>query len=482
MSIRTKLLLSIVTIVTLLNSVAYFLFQGTQSVLEQHNQLSNQLLLCNQLPQQVNANLNTLNQYMVDQTIDTRSRFDQQQNELEQSLANLKQQTPRADTYITLSNCINLIQTFRNKEDQILASIEQHRVTEYSQEYSDLETVGSYISSTAQSLLNLELTHYQQSYQEIVQKNQELKTIGVSIFIVSTILSVLIALSVAGGITEPLKRLMKSAHRLSSGDLQGEEIEVQTLDEVGALAKMFNQMQRNIQQLVGKIREQAEIDRHMKDVELKALQSQINPHFLFNSLNSIAKLAYMEGAERSGDLIGSISALLRYNLRKMNRPVTLREELENVNEYLTIQKVRFRDRFELHMEVDDTVLDTLVPCLILQPIVENAFVHGVEEMVSGAILRVGIHKDGDGVSIVVQDNGKGMPPDRKERLTERLLGLGDDDDDFTPKSKSSGIGMTNVGKRLALFYDATHRVHIESSPGQGTMIRLWIPYKKEEIQ
>jgi sensor histidine kinase YesM len=134
------------------------------------------------------------------------------------------------------------------------------------------------------------------------------------------------------------------------------------------------------------------------------------------------------------------------------------------------------------MEVDDTVLDTLVPCLILQPIVENAFVHGVEEMVSGAILRVGIHKDGDGVSIVVQDNGKGMPPDRKERLTERLLGLGDDDDDFTPKSKSSGIGMTNVGKRLALFYDATHRVHIESSPGQGTTIRLWIPYKKEEIQ
>ncbi|UOF90934.1 sensor histidine kinase [Fodinisporobacter ferrooxydans] len=475
MNIRTKLLIYIVSIVTVLNSVAFFLFQGNRSAEAGYNEIIQQLLLFNQISNDVNDNLRKINLYIVNQSQELRNSSRDGYQSLKHDQTKLDNVVERPDNYIQLKNYKNLIRTFLNQENTIFLSITSHDPMTYTNVDREMENTAGYIQQTTQSIIDSELSFYSTFYQEIVRRNDQLKNIGIDIFAVSTILSIFVAIALAKGITEPLSNLMRAARRMAKGDLEGEEIAVKSRDEVGVLSEAFNHMQQNIRLLVGQIRIQSEMERHVKELELKALQSQINPHFLFNTLNTIAKLSYMEGAEQASDLITSVSSLLRYNLQKLDKPVTLREELENVKEYLSIQKARFRDRVEYHLKIEENALDLLVPCLTLQPIIENAFVHGIEELEAGATLYLEILNCGQGAEIIVCDNGKGMGKETQEKLLQSLQGNVDGTDFNQEKKRSTGIGLANVGKRLSLFFEDRHRPEVESDVDQGTTIRLWIP-------
>jgi len=210
----------------------------------------------------------------------------------------------------------------------------------------------------------------------------------------------------------------------------------------------------------------------VSELELKALQSQINPHFLFNTLNVISKLAYIEGAERTSEWTISTSKLLRYNLRKLDEPVTLREEVEHAKEYFSIQKARFRDRVMFQLDIDETCLDQVIPCLTLQPLLENAFVHGIEGMEEGAIIQLSIRPRKNYIRITIADNGVGMEEDIRRAI------LQSSSYPFSKKGHSTGLGMSNVLRRLQLFYGIEKLVKIYSTPNKGTTIVLTLPKKR----
>src|SRR5690606_32361593 len=163
------------------------------------------------------------------------------------------------------------------------------------------------------------------------------------------------------------------------------EIKVDYNDEISFLALTFDRMRININNLIIEIQEKAQLERELQqnklllqESQLLGLQSQINPHFLFNTLNILSKKAYLEGAEETSDLLVSVAGLLRYNLKRLDRQVTLYEVLIVLKQYIEIQQARFTDRLNVHMEVDESCLNVKIPGLTLQPIIENAVIHAIE--------------------------------------------------------------------------------------------------------
>ncbi|NLY91845.1 MAG: sensor histidine kinase [Firmicutes bacterium] len=204
----------------------------------------------------------------------------------------------------------------------------------------------------------------------------------------------------------------------------------------------------------------------LKEAELHALQSQINPHFLFNTLNAGVQLAIMEDADKTANFIDKVSKLLRYNLRQINTSVTIREETDNLENYFFILKTRYgSDRFNLLIDVDPAIADFRIPLLTIQPIVENALIHGVEQLEEGGEIKVRAYQNNQSVIIDVSDNGLGMDDETVKRLQEGRKQSG----------HTTGLGLWNVRERLRLFFGRENLLQIMSIPKQGTTIRIILP-------
>ncbi|MBS5080327.1 MAG: sensor histidine kinase [Clostridiales bacterium] len=200
--------------------------------------------------------------------------------------------------------------------------------------------------------------------------------------------------------------------------------------------------------------------------ELEYLLMQINPHFLYNTLNSISALTIIEDAPKSKEMIDSLSGLLRNSLSVLHDTVPLQVEIETIKNYLNIQKVRFGSRLGYQIDVPDDCLNETIPAMILQPLVENAIVHGLELKTDCGTLKIGACKQAGSLVLTVQDDGVGIEP----RTLEKMQTPPDDGTyDFR-----SGIGIPNVKRRLFLLYNKDV-LQIESTLGSGTFITITLP-------
>ncbi|HWR42173.1 sensor histidine kinase [Sporomusa sp.] len=220
-------------------------------------------------------------------------------------------------------------------------------------------------------------------------------------------------------------------------------------------------------QLMEELKAKAELENLLRAAEMKALHSQINPHFLFNTLNTIARLSLLEGAEQTQEVVHALSDLLRTNLRDIAEMRTLEEEIKTIDDYLTIQKVRFGDRIQASIDVDSTLLKTSVPALSLQPLVENAIIHGLEPKRDGGTIRISGHTESDKVVIVVSDTGIGIAPERISTIFKA--------EKRPRKSHTTGLGVINVHKRIQHYFGDQFGLSIESKVGEGTDIFIHLP-------
>lgn len=214
------------------------------------------------------------------------------------------------------------------------------------------------------------------------------------------------------------------------------------------------------------LEESAKKERVMHQLELRALQSQINPHFLFNTLNATSRLALIEGAEKTEEMINALSRLLRYSLRNIDNMVPLREALDFISDYLFIQKTRYGDHIDFKLVTEQEVLNTMIPLMTLQPVVENAIVHGLEPKEDGGCIIVTARTAGDRICIEVKDTGLGMD---KSDIKMFL------DGNRTWQGHTTGIGINNVHKRLQYCFGESYGLEISSTPGKGTTVLVWIP-------
>lgn len=221
-----------------------------------------------------------------------------------------------------------------------------------------------------------------------------------------------------------------------------------------------------------------------KQTELTALQSQINPHFLYNTLDSIRGEALINKDYLAAHMIETLAAFFRYSISRKASQVRLREELKNVENYFRIQRYRFNNRFSLEIEIDKSdefVYDCLVPKLILQPVVENAIYHGLADIQEGGIVTVEVTSTENDLIIVVQDNGVGMRLEELRKIKARIHeGKVDVSDEKNADQINTGIALPNIHRRIQLLYGEKYGVDIYSSFGMGTDIEIVVPIQLEE--
>jgi len=219
-------------------------------------------------------------------------------------------------------------------------------------------------------------------------------------------------------------------------------------------------------ELLDEIKEKMKLTELLKNMEIKALQSQINPHFLFNTLNTIARMALMENAPFTENLIYSISDLLRYSLKNANNMVTIESEITNLEKYFYIQKTRFNDRFDYEIDIEPSLLHFKIPVMTLQPLVENSIIHGLKNMkINGKVKIIGNRYDDNCLTIEIFDNGVGIDENKLKTI-------------FSPESSyesTTGLGIQNVDSRLKNFFGDEYGIKIGSTKGIGTSAIIKVP-------
>lgn len=476
MTIRRKLLLFIPLLVLLANSVTFFLFQSSRIVQQSYDLMMNRILLYQQTTQAADQRLKTLYASLLNPDGTPAANG---QAEAADGLAGLRgkllEQRSGAARTSELTGYVHMLDTFIEQEQAARTAAQSQDAAEALRQYEEAERTAGFLREEEQQLVDLELTSYQPAFRQIQEENARMNRLGAAVFVVNTLMAVLLAYWISRSVTEPVSRLVAMARRIAKGDLNAAPPELSTKDELGVLSDAFRQMLGDLLVLIEKDKQSLEKDRLVKELELQALQSQINPHFLFNTLNVLSKLALLEEAEQTSDLIVSMSNLLRYSLRRLDQPVTLQDELAHVREYFAIQQARFRDRVRFELKADESALGAEIPALTIQPLVENAFLHGIEDMEHGAEIRLSITTAETGEAVIsVTDNGKGMSEETRGALLRLESPAG-------PR-QSTGIGTVNVFKRLLLFYERTSLdslVSLESRPGQGTTVTIRIPRRKE---
>lgn len=219
-------------------------------------------------------------------------------------------------------------------------------------------------------------------------------------------------------------------------------------------------------------KERTELEKSLKEMELKALKNQINPHFLFNTLNTIEILSMMEGASQTPKIVHSLAQLFRHNLYADSDMVSIRQEINSVDSYLTIQKCRFGARLRVTNRIPPNLMELCIPVLTLQPLVENAVIHGVEPLEKKGALKLDGRVEAEDVILQVVDNGIGIPAEKLVQLQLQLSRL---------DSEANKIGLINVQKRCRLHFGPEYGISLDSTAGKGTTVTMKVPARTSKV-
>ena len=301
---------------------------------------------------------------------------------------------------------------------------------------------------------------------ELLSKSRQAQSVYVLTAIILVIVALLFSRFMARSITLPIQKLRDSMKKVQEGDFSVSDVVVDSRNEIGSLTKSFDVMTHRIHELMEQnVHEQEE----KRKSELKALQSQINPHFLYNTLDSIIWMAEGKKNEEVVLMTASLATLLRQSISNEDEVVPIANEVEYARGYLTIQKMRYKDKLEFQIEVDSSILYIPLIKLVLQPIIENAIYHGLKYKESKGLLIVkGFMKDGNAVLQVI-DDGVGMDEETLAHIYDK----------HKVNYHSNGVGVYNVQKRLKLYYGEDYGITYTSELGKGTTATITIPGRQE---
>jgi two-component system sensor histidine kinase YesM len=305
---------------------------------------------------------------------------------------------------------------------------------------------------------------------ELYKPIYDIRRITLTIMIVSIVVCVFVSLLLSRRISKPILKLRNLIMKVGHGDFNAHYTGI-ARDEIGALGHGFNLMVRRLQDLVQQVYEEQN-QKHR--AEITAMQSQINPHFLYNTLESINSLARKTKQKEISHMIIQLGRLLRLSIGTFDDMIPIDKEVTSVRHYLELHKYRMKERFQYDIQLDPQILNLYTIKWILQPIIENTFIHGLDrKQSSGNVELRGWLKD-DNVYIRISDNGKGMTVSAVEQLNEdlelRAIQLAKD---------YGRVGLFNVQSRIRLYFGTNYGIHVESDPGQGVTVTLKLPRKEK---
>ena len=300
-------------------------------------------------------------------------------------------------------------------------------------------------------------------YNFITASAQTLFNRLVTLSLICAAVIIIITAAVSFYFTRPIKVLQLSMKQLSGGDLET-RISQKRKDEFGDLFDNFNSLAGELNNLIYAV---SESEKRETEAKYRMLQSQINPHFLYNSLDTIRMMAVLDDKNDIAEALLNLSALFRYHIRNSDKPVTVKEELSQIKNYLSLQQLRLQEKLEIVYDTDEEALSCYMPKILLQPILENCFSHGFKDISYKLVISVTIKKEGRDISFTVADNGRGMTIDELDRLAEKLS--------RRDMPAEHGIGLYNVNERLRLYFSDNRGLIIQSRENEGMSVSFTIP-------
>ncbi|MCR5503327.1 MAG: histidine kinase [Lachnospiraceae bacterium] len=445
----------------------------------QENRHLNELLLA------LDSVQDSMTEYLNSKTTDSLSDY-------YMSEQNYSEMISRLDTGITERPYGRMERNIRNMSADYLSevslTIEAKRgrnVEKYRLHYENASRLYEYVKTYIRSLNEEQFVENSQRYTSLAADFRGLEYIAIGMMFIVLIGSAFVIIRLTGAVIGPLRALAESADEVADGNLEAKLPVSANRDEIGRLTAAFGKMMVSIREYIERLRMSMEKERamqekelmmetHLKDAQLKYLQAQINPHFLFNTLNAGAQLAMMEGADRTYEYVQTVADFFRYNVKRLDEPVTIGEEVELVDNYIRILNVRFSGDIHYDKQVDERLLTVKMPGMILQPIVENAVNHGIREMDGKGHIFLRVYRDENRVCISVRDNGKGMSEEDIRKV------VGGEWKYRQQTGDSNGIGMDNVIARLRLYEEREDVIGIRSEGSDtGTEVVINLSYERD---
>lgn len=384
-------------------------------------------------------------------------------------------------TMIAEKNIYNMSQSYIEIADKAIEAKRGRNVAKYKEYYDRSNELYRYINSYLYSLNNQQFQNNSYNYEMLFSSLKFSETSNLLLLCVVSALNGILIVILTKSITSPLKELAKAADEVAKGRLDIELSERRSHDEVGIVTNAFSQMIKSLKTYIEQLKRSMELESamkerqlmmetHLRDAQLNYLQAQINPHFLFNTLNAGAQLAMMEGADKTYQYVQNVADFFRYNVKKNHDVVTLREEIELVDNYIYIINVRFSGEINFKKSIDEELINVQIPSMILQPIVENCINHGIRDIAWENLIELSVHEERGNICVSVRDNGVGMSKEKIERIMNSKL------EETDLKDAINGVGLDNVIVRLRLFFEREDVIEVTSA-GQdlGTEVAIYIP-------
>ena len=484
-SIRSKLLSLFILTSTLIFVVNLYVYANLNSLINRVNEIYAGNVALTEMEETLEGVQNAMGEYLKTKNTDALESYYKNVQDFSNQVMALNTANTSDDEKIMEKTIRNLSESYLIKTNDTVQAKRGRNIEKYVSEYENASRLYGYINTYIYSLNNAQFKDSSGNYNALLSSLRLSEYFCLSILVMIAMFNAFLIVLVTRSITNPLMELSKRADSVAKGELDVELMPVKNNDEVGVLTMAFNKMVISLREYIDQIRVRMELENamkerelmmttHLKDAQLKYLQAQINPHFLFNTLNAGAQLAMMEGADRTNKYIQNMADFFRYNVKKNNEQVTIAQEIELVDSYIYILNVRFAGDIHFSKELDEDLLQITVPSMIIQPVVENSVNYGIRNIDWEGQIKLSLYKEEDRACICIEDNGIGIKPEMIEKIMNREIGSADVAPD------SNGVGLSNVINRLKLFFDRDDIFTIES-PGEnkGTKVTIRIPVETD---
>ncbi|MFA9465317.1 MAG: sensor histidine kinase [Velocimicrobium sp.] len=459
---------------------------GNIYVSSQYSTATAELVDVNNLEKAVNNLNDSINLTYLYLSVSGVEEYFQSKEEVEKYLKKTKLQLNKrfvremADTNTT-------VETYISKSDNLLEKLQEYinsnernnrNYEELESQYNELQEVYSYINLRFQNVYSEKLNILSEMEEQLRVLQNAITIFQVSILVIMVICCAIYLYKVIRKVSISIATMMNGVKSIEKDVFQAESIQIGSNDEFDEFASAFNSMIKIIQQQLRKIEENADIKEQLAAAEIENLriysdlqknhldflQSRINPHFLFNTLNMISSQARLENADKSAELMEITASFLRYNLDNISKTVTLEKEMKHLKDYVTIQEYRYGGRYVFFFDVEEQCLNFSMPCMILQPLVENAMQHGIAMKLSDGCVWIKAYKSDGRICLEVRDNGVGMTEEQIHDIYK---------DFHENNSSNTHIGLRNIYHRLQLFYNNDVQFEMENmNPGLKMVILL----------
>ena len=469
--------------VLLANMVLLF---GINSMSNELEKVYQENLTLNSLSENLNAVQDSMTEYLNNKTTEALENYYRSEQNYNAMIQEMTDEVSSVTFKRMERNIKNMSEQYLTLTSQTIEAKRGRNVEKYGVRYGKATELCEYIDSYIYGLNIEQFITNSQNYNELSAAFRVFEYVSMLVMAVVVTINVAIIIKFTGSMIQPLKNLSNLANEVAKGRLDIELTEFHSNDEIGVVTSAFNQMVVSLRRYIERIKESMEIERqlkekelmmeaHLTDAQLKYLQAQINPHFLFNTLNAGAQLAMMEGADRTYEYVQKVANFFRYNVKKGDDSVSIREEISLIDDYIYILNVRFSGDIQYEKNIEEEWLDVQMPSMIIQPIIENCVNHGIREMAGEGKIWLSVYEMDGFVCISIGDNGKGMS---KETIDKVLSGTYKEE---RMSGDSNGVAMDNVIARLRLFTGNDKVMDIFSEgEGMGTEFVIYLKQVAKE--